>query len=267
MKALCVDDEPLLLAGLVRAVEASPDITSVMQFTRCSDVLEWAKDNKPDIAFLDIQLRGMTGIDLGEKLLDLYPKLPIVFCTGYREYAFDAFKIHADGYLEKPISAEAVQNEIDNIKSRINPGAADDDGLLQVQCFGNFDVFMGGRPVRFARKRSKEVLAYLVDRRGATVTAKEVCAVLFEDEGDAQKNTMIFYKLADDLMKSLAAAGAAGAVIKGKSDYAIDIHKVNCDYYKLLDGDEKAKKMYTGEYMMQYPWAETTNASLQFASV
>jgi len=260
--ALCVDDEQLLLAGLVRAVEASPDITEIAQFSKCSEVLAWAEENKPDIAFLDIQLRSMTGIELAEKLLEKYPDLPVIFCTGYREYAFDAFKLHASGYLEKPIKAEEVQKEIDLIKSagKLPSGTP----KLKLQCFGNFDAFVNGVPVRFKRKRAKEVLAYLVDRRGATVTAKEICGILFEDEGDPQKNLMIFYKLADDLLKSLAEAGAEGAVVKGKTDYCVDLSKVECDYYKMLDGDEKAKNLYSGEYMLQYPWAESTNASLEF---
>lgn len=86
-------------------MSASPDIDEAVPFRLCSKALEWAKDTRPDVAFLDIQLRGMTGIQLAEKLKEMYPDLPIVFVTGYREYAFDAIQLHVAGYLLKPVTA------------------------------------------------------------------------------------------------------------------------------------------------------------------
>ena len=259
MFALCVDDEAPLLNGLVRAVEASPDITGTAQFRMCSEALEWAKDHRPDVAFLDIRLRGQTGLELAEQLHKLYPALPVVFCTGYREYAFDALQLHVSGYLMKPITAEAVQREIDNILSKNEAS----EKLLTVQCFGNFDVFKNGKPLHFKRKRSKEVLAYLVDRRGSSVTAKEICAVLWEDDDVTDKNTMHLYKLIGDLKATLEEAGASDVLIKNNYEYAIDTSKIDCDFYRYLAGDLSATKLFHGEYMFQYPWAEETNAALQ----
>ena len=105
MIALCVDDEKVLLNTLTRAVEASPDITEVVSFRQEKEALEWAQANTPDIAFLDIELHRMTGIDLAEQLLALHPDMGVVFCTGYDNYAIDVInrRIHAYGYLTKPI--------------------------------------------------------------------------------------------------------------------------------------------------------------------
>ena len=69
-----------------------------------------------DVAFLDINMRGIGGLGLAEKLLELQPRCKIVFCTGYQEYAVSAFQLHVSGYLMKPITADAVQKEIDHIK-------------------------------------------------------------------------------------------------------------------------------------------------------
>lgn len=258
MLALCVDDEALLLAELVRAVEASPDVTEVAQFRLCSEVLAWVQTHQPDVAFLDIQLRGCTGLEMAEKLHDLYPDLPVVFCTGYREYAIDAFRQHASGYLLKPVKPEDVQAELDVIlkkKSGEKP--------LTVQCFGNFEAFVNGKPLAFKRKRSKELLAYLVDRRGATVTAKEITAALWEDDSDNDKNMMYLYKLFGDLRTTLADAGAEAVLVRNKQEYAIDPDAIECDYYRYLAGDGGVA--FTGEYMTQYPWAEMTAASLQLS--
>ena len=112
MIAIAVDDEALMLCALVAAVEASPDISKVIKFSDCEEALEYVKNNPIDVAFLDINMRGMGGLALAEKIVAARPNCKIVFCTGYEEYALPAFKLHASGYLMKPISAEDVQAEI-----------------------------------------------------------------------------------------------------------------------------------------------------------
>ncbi len=258
MVALCVDDEILLLKDLLRAVNASPDIEKAVGFQKRSEAIAWASENKPDIAFLDVNLRGCTGLELAQELLDMWPDLSIVFCTGYKEYAVEAFKLHAAGYLVKPVVPADIQTEIENIKSRIT---VKPNKLLTVQCFGNFEVFKDDKPLYFKRKRSKEVLAYLIDRRGAAVTIKEICTALWEDDA-SEKNTMHLYKIMGDLKSALQEVGAESVLIKNKTEYSVDVEKIDCDYYKYLAGDPAAERAFLGEYMMQYSWAEETTASL-----
>jgi two-component SAPR family response regulator len=95
MVAIAVDDEVLMLGALVTAIKASPDITEVSKFSGCDEALEFVKENLVDIAFLDINMRGMGGLALAKKIIDVCPNCKIVFCTGYEEYATPAFKIHA----------------------------------------------------------------------------------------------------------------------------------------------------------------------------
>ena len=134
MIAIAVDDEVLMLGALVTAIKASPDIAEVTKFSDCEEALEFVKDNPVDIAFLDISMRGMGGLTLAERISEVCPQCKIVFCTGYSEYAVDAFQIHVSGYLLKPITAQDVQKEIDHIK-----GERSKEKLLRIQCFGNFE--------------------------------------------------------------------------------------------------------------------------------
>ena len=133
MIAIAVDDEALMLGALVAAIEASADISEVNKFSDCEEALAFVKSNPADIVFLDINMRGMGGLALAEKIVAARPNCKIVFCTGYEEYAVSAFKLHASGYLMKPISAKDVQAEIDNIK-----GVRQKEKLLTVNCFGVF---------------------------------------------------------------------------------------------------------------------------------
>lgn len=250
MQVIAVDDEIIMLDALVNAIKASPDVTGVAEFTSCTEALQWVIANPVDVAFLDINMRGMGGLTLAERIMEVRPQCKIVFCTGYSEYAVEAFQIHVSGYLLKPITARSVQKEIDHIKGELGK-----ETLLTVRCFGNFEVFYQGDPLTFKRTKTKELLAYLVDRKGAAVTAKQICAKLWEDNTDEARNANYLYQLLDDLRHSLRVISAEAILNRNRGTYAVDTAMLDCDYYRYL---EYGKPEFFGEYMAQYSWAEET---------
>ena len=254
MKAIAVDDEMLMLGALVKAISASPDIAEVTKFSDCEEALDFVRSNHVDVAFLDINMRGMGGLALAERIIASRPNCRIVFCTGYEEYAIPAFKLHASGYLMKPISAEDVQTEINNIK-----GLRQREKLLTVNCFGNFEVYAKGEKLSFKRMKSKELFAFLIDRKGAAMTAKQICAVLFPDDMDDNKNSAYLRQLVLDLKNTLKAVGAESVLRHETPCYRVDTSLIQCDYFSYL---ETGKPDFYGEYMMQYSWAEETCAML-----
>lgn len=255
MRALTMDDEWILLDELTKAVSASPDISSVKSFSHCQEALDCINKEEIDIAFLDIHMRGMTGLELAEKIKEKQPECKIIFCTGYDEYALEAFKLHALGYLMKPITAEAVQNEINHIK-----GITPQKNVLEAKCFGTFEVYANGKPLVFKRSKTKELLAYLIDRNGAGVTGKQICAVLWEEKLDDGKNMNYLWQLLGDLRTTLKNAGFEDVFLKLGSCYSVDKAQIQCDYYEFC---EKGKPLFTGEYMLQYSWAEETLGKLE----
>ena len=255
MITIAVDDEALMLGALVSAIEASPDVSSVAKFSNCEEALAYVDAHAVDIAFLDINMRGMGGLALAERIVAARPSCKIVFCTGYEEYAIPAFKLHASGYLLKPISAEDVQGEIDNIKGELHK-----EKPLTVKCFGNFEVYAKNEKVTFKRLKSKELFAYLIDRNGASMTAKQICAALFDDTDDT-KNSAYLRQLVLDLKNTLKAVGAEGVLCHETPCYRVDTSLIKCDYFTYL---ETGKPEFHGEYMTQYSWAEDTCAMLLF---
>ena len=249
MIAIAVDDEILMLGALTSAIEASPDITKVAKFSNCEDALEFLKDNEADVAFLDINMRGMGGLALAEKIVASNPDCKIVFCTGYEEYAIPAFKLHASGYLLKPVSAEDVQNEIDNIK-----GVRQKEKPLTVKCFGNFEVYAKGEKLTFKRSKTKELFAFLIDRNGAGVTISEIGVALWEND-EAQKNQNYIHQLFRDLRQTLETVGIEDIFERNNYLYSINPEKIDCDYFNHL---KNGKPDFLGEYMSQYSWAENT---------
>ena len=256
MIAIAVDDEALMLGALVAAVEASPDIASVAKFSDCEAALEYVGSNPVDIAFLDINMRGMGGLALAEKIVAARPGCKIVFCTGYAEYAIPAFKLRASGYLMKPISAEDVQAEIDNIK-----GVKHKEKLLTVRCFGDFEVYVKEEKLVFKRLKTKELFAFLVDRKGAGMTIKQMCAALFPDDMDDTKSSAYLRQLVMDLKNTLKSVGAENVLCHESPCYRVDTSLIKCDYISYL---ETGKPEFHGEYMTQYSWAEETCAMLLF---
>ena len=254
MIAIAVDDEILMLGALVKAINASPDIAEVSKFSNCDEALAFVKNNAVDVAFLDINMRGIGGLELAERIVEMRPECKIVFCTGYEEYAISAFKLHASGYLMKPISAEDVQGEIDNIK-----GLVKKEKLLTVRCFGNFEVYAKDEKLTFKRLKTKELFAFLVDRNGAGMTAKQICAVLFPDDTDDNKNSVYLRQLVLDLKNTLKAVGAESVLRHETPCYRVDTSLIQCDYTSYL---ETGKPEFRGEYMTQYSWAEETCAML-----
>lgn len=256
MRAIAVDDELYMLEALTEAVSASDDIESVRSFSSCSEALGYVEENPIDVAFLDINMRGIGGLKLAERITENQPKCKIVFCTGYEEYAVSAFQLHASGYLLKPITALAVQKEIDYIKN-----IKRSESLLTVKCFGNFEVLYNGEILPFKRTRTKELLALLVDRSGAGMTAKQMCAILFPDDTNDAKNVSYFRQLIFDLKNTLREIGADEVLRHETPYYRIDPERIRCDYLSYL---ETGRPAFRGEYMKQYSWAEETCAMLHF---
>ena len=249
MIAIAVDDEVLMLGALAAAVKTSPDIAEVRQFSACEEALDFVKNHSVDIAFLDINMRGMGGLALAEKMISVCPDCKIVFCTGYEEYAIPAFKLHASGYLMKPVSAKDVQTEIDNIK-----GIRQKEKPLVVKCFGNFEAYAKGERMTFKRSKTKELFAFLIDRNGAGVTVPQIGAALWEND-EEQRNHNYIHQLFRDLRQTLEAMGIEDAFERKNYLYSINPNKIDCDYFNYL---AYGKPEFFGEYMCQYSWAEET---------
>ncbi len=224
-----------------------------------AELLGSVNENKPDIVWLDIEMPGMSGLEMAAEIKKKSPDTNIVFVTGFPEYAVDAFGMHVSGYVLKPATKEKLREEINNLR---NPVPKKDENLLKVHCFGNFEVFDSEGIIKFSRALSKEAFAYLVDRRGASCTVSEICAVLWEDRQADKKLKSQCRVIMAALKKDLENAGAGDVIVKNWNTWGIDATKVSCDYYEFLKGDNSSVNAFRGEYMAQYSWAEMTIGNL-----
>lgn len=261
MNILTVDDEPSALHLLTKNVrELLPEAT-VADFQNPEQALEWAKTHSCDIAFLDIELGSMNGIELGKRLKERNPKTNLIFVTGYLEYAVSAYALRASGYLAKPASREAIRIELENLRYPMPKPQT--QNRINVHCFGNFEVFFDGKPLDFKRSKTKELFAFLIDRKGARVTSGEICARLWEDDSSDKQQKDYLRHLVMDLSRTLEEIGESDILIRSHNGYTINPNRVACDYYDYLNNVPYAVRAYQGEYMQQYSWAEERIASFQ----
>ena len=193
MHILAIDDEQSALNILVGAIQEAVPIANVHGFRDPEEALLFMIETRCEVAFLDIQMREMSGIVLARKLKEIYPKVNIVFVTGYSQYANEAFSLHASGYVYKPVTADKIVNEMENLR---NPVKWKNTGIY-VNTFGNFELIVNEKVVSFGREKSKEMLAYLVDKQGKSATRKELANVLFEREDYSRATQNYLSKIVD----------------------------------------------------------------------
>lgn len=248
MKVLLVDDEHLNLVRLqTEAKKALPEGTEIFAYENPLEALKESKKQQIDIAFLDIEMPELNGIQLAKELKKINPTINVIFVTAYDSYAFDAYKIHASGYLSKPVKAQKITEELEALR---HPILAKSDKRMTVKCFGNFEVFVDGNPLKFQRSKSKELFAYLVDREGATANINELNAVLWEEDHKSYLRNLIA-----DIQQTLKAVGCSDVFFKRHNECCIDPNKIECDAYEYKRNNPDAVRAYRGEYMIQYSWA------------
>ena len=257
MNIIAVDDEKLGLESLISAINKASTDSNVIGFRDSDEVISYVKENEVDVAFLDIQMRGITGIDLAKELKSINPKINIVFETGFDTYQQDAFSMHASGYVLKPITPEKVKIELENLRHPLDENTSVGNSLV-VKTFGSFEVFYKGKPLRFKYDKTKELFALLVDRRGAIISNGEIMANLWEDDS----HESYLRGLKKDLNDVLKDIGKDGIIIQQRGKIGVYADMIKCDYYEYLNGDVHALNLYRGEYMSQYSWAEVTNGAL-----
>ena len=257
MTAICVDDEKLLADYVTKLCRELPMIDEALSFSSPFAALEWMESHRADLALLDIDMPGMDGMELASRIKQRSPRTAVVFLTGYSQYAVKAFEMHVSGYLLKPVDPQRLAEEA---AYALSGRRAEQQAHVEARTFGNFDLLVDGTPVIFKQAKCKELLAYLVDRRGSSVTRPEAFAVLWEDRLYDRPMQKQFDAILRSLRESLRERGVESILeIKGGT-LRICPEKIRCDLFRFCRGDASAFNEFQGEYMSGYAWASMTES-------
>jgi DNA-binding LytR/AlgR family response regulator len=125
-EAIVAEDETLLRKALLEQLgKAWPELRIVAECEDGASALEAIAEHRPDVAFLDIRMPGLTGLDVAAALPEISPATQVVFVTAYDQYAIDAFERGAIDYLLKPIAADRLAATVQRLQARAAAGPAD----------------------------------------------------------------------------------------------------------------------------------------------
>lgn len=260
MKIYAVTSDKKELNRLKTIIEKlSPDAEISCHDDPLSALAEAREGAYPDVAFLRLDMPELNGHDLGMYLKEIYPSVNVIMISDDKEGAYDAIKMHASGYIMGPVSEEEVKNELNELRYQGSRGIK---SRVYIQTFGDFEIFVDGEPVSFKYTRTKEVVAVLVNNRGAQTTNGEIIASLWEDDGDPEKKLSYLRNLRQDLQNTLTRLKLEGLIIKQRGSMSIAPDRIECDLYDWLEKKKESKYRYTGDYMNQYSWPEFFHAEL-----
>lgn len=168
IKIIIADDEPgvvLLLHSILSELEGAQVVGTA---ENANDIMNLVKEQSPDLAFLDIELPDMKGIELAGKLREMNPDIFIVFITAYQEYSLQAFKLYASDYILKPIDPERVKTTFRHIQrilkipERINRTLPLQTSKISIN-LGNERVFVKLSEIFYIEKAGRYTFIYCVN--------------------------------------------------------------------------------------------------------
>ena len=259
MRAAFVGEDRAVLSTVVTVCGEIPGLDEVKGFTDIDEAFVWIKESNAGVSLLDLDMPDMNGLEFAKKLREEAPATAVIFLSGSDRYAMEALEFHAAGYIIKPVKRARLINEISYAIAHRHTG-----NMIKahVRTFGEFDLLVDGSPVFFSRSKAKELLAYLVDRQGASVSRKAISGILFEDDLYDRSKQKYLDSIIRSLRETLKKYGVSDILEMDKGMLRICPEKLECDVYRFFEGLPESVNAYWGEYMSSYSWASTREASM-----
>jgi len=241
MRIAAVDDEAHALERFERMIGDFKDIELCGLFETGEQLLSYLKEQPLDAVFLDIEMPEVNGLELSTRIMDLNEDIHIVFVTAFNQYAIEAFEVQAVDYILKPLTEERLDKTIHRLLK--NKRTAKQHEKPFIQCFGDFEVFLGGEALPWKNSKAKEILAFLVQKDGVPVDWEKIADAIWP-EYNCEKAQTNFHATTYLLRKRLAEAGISGILESGRGNYRIVTDQVDCDLYQFegLIGSNKIKR-------------------------
>ena len=257
MRAIIVDDEQIMLRSFMRLSKGISDLDVIAQFESPYEALAFVQKNPVELAFLDIKMPGMSGIELAVKLREILPKILIVFISAYDEYIRDSNLIGGDYYIVKPYKRETI--ELMAQKMQILCQSLHKE--IYMQMFGRFNVLKNGVPIAL-RGKAKEILALVASRCGKEISNEEIYRIIWEGREYSNIKMKVYYNALKRLKEVLEAEGISDLLLSTPRGQMLNISVADCDYYAWKNGQTQRECKFEGEFLSEYSWGEYILADL-----
>lgn len=284
IRAILVDDEPLALHHLEKKLTELGTVTVVKAFSNIDAVLTEMKQLDFQVAFLDIEMPGLSGLDIAELIQAWNKEIHIVFVTAYRDYAIQAFELDSIDYLMKPVMTNRLEKTIKRIQEQLNlnankPNIVENAATtLKIVCFGEFAVFNNETPVKWKTAKVKELFAIFISHLHTYINRDTLIHLLWP-ETDYSKAKIQLHTAISHLRKTLESIGSPGKLIFSNQSYTLELEHFHCDAIHFertiaehatinhtnIDLFEQLVQQYNGDYMEKngYEWATVKSQSIR----
>ena len=257
MRAIIVDDEPIMLRSFMRLSSGIPNLNVIAQFGSGEEAISFVEKNAVELAILDIRMPVMNGIELAVKLREIRPNLLIVFISAYDEYVRDSNMIGGDYYIVKPYKRETIEIMVQ--KMQILSQALHTQ--IKIQMFGKFNVLKNGVPIPL-RGKAKEILALVASRCGKEISNEEIYSIIWEERECINVKMKVYYNALKRLRQTLEEESLEGLLLSTPHGQMINVPMVECDYYTWENAEQHEKVKFDGEFLSEYSWGEVILANV-----
>lgn len=274
IKAIIIDDENPAIKILKMFLEKTERVEVIASYQNASNALDEIKKLKPEVVFLDIEMPGISGMELASNIALMNYNIEIVFVTAYNQYALEAFKVNAVDYILKPISQKDIKKTVERLMKVCGRLSVEkkDKYKTRIQCFEHFEVYSSssGEPLKWRTSKSKELLAYFFQNRGMTISKWKLCEVLWPG-GNKSKVDINLHTTIYKMKKTLRNSGIHIDIRFINKSYIMNIDGIYSDvdeFQSLIDNEvnikdnnidryKKAFTLYRNNYMEEndYEWS------------
>lgn len=277
LRIITVDDENTALKWFHRIASENLKVSIEGEFLYAEEAIAFVRQHPVDAAFLDIEMPEMGGFELAEKLMEIDPYINVIFITAYNQYALEAFRAHAIGYLLKPLDSEEFGEQINLLIRRytLRP-TRHHNQRLYIKCFGQFSVGTkaeGTSAIQWKTAKAEELFALLIHHQGR-VKSKESLIETLWPELDPRKSGNLFRVTCTYLRHALADLGFPNLLLRELDGYKLNTDLIDCDLFRFIinpihsQGEkslEAVAALYSGEYLegKSYDWASAAKTQME----
>lgn len=252
MNIIVVDDEELAVRSVRRELLKIVPDADIRTFSTPSDAILYLEDHPCDVLFLDIEMGTDNGVAMAATFRTRYPRMNIIFVTGYSEYTGEALNLHASGYIMKPVTERKLRKELEDLRYPIPLSGK----RIRIQMIGGFDIFDGQLPIAFTYNKTRELMAYLAHRNGAYCSNPEIAEALWGERRKAEGKRSYIANIKSDLIHTLEKHECSDIIVRQRGLMALVPSRVICDYYDWLKAARRPKGTYPPYYLPAYDWAK-----------
>ncbi|WP_331487709.1 response regulator [Anaerocolumna sp. AGMB13025] len=245
---ILVEDEKFVLNYMVKMLKSFPEFIVEAAFSSPEEVLDSFDTLNAEVAFLDIEMPRMNGLELARKLTEKNHDLQIIFTTAYSKYAVDAFGVEAIDYLLKPINSEDILRVIKRLNKK-NPEFvkavgenSDKEELIKpynIRCFGRFEIKDElDQIIKWPTKKAEEVFAYFLMHQGSYINKWELLDKFWPDM-EEERGFHNLYNTIYRIKQVIRSLPASPGIEKINDGYVLKAEGLYSDIDNLKFVDEK----------------------------